>query len=77
MSINRYDLVWHSYTDASLDESDDGDWVSYEDHLVEVSRLLHIISALENELKIQAEQIAKLQKQLFTADNLIFELSQE
>lgn len=54
-----------------------GDMVLYEDHLVEVANLNHIIAALENELKIQAEQIAKLQKQLFTADNLIFELSQE
>lgn len=54
-----------------------GDMVLYEDHLVEVANLNHIIAALESELKIQAEQIAKLQKQLFTADNLIFELSQE
>lgn len=54
-----------------------GDMVLYEDHLVEVANLNHIIAALENELKLQAEQIAKLQKQLFTADNLIFELSQE
>ena len=54
-----------------------GDMALYEDHLVEVANLNHIIAALENELKIQAEQIAKLQKQLFTADNLIFELSQE
>lgn len=54
-----------------------GDMVLYEDHLVEVANLNHIIAALENELKTQAEQIAKLQKQLFTADNLIFELSQE
>ncbi len=54
-----------------------GDMVLYEDFIVEVSRLDHIIAALEGQLKIQTEQIAKLQKQLFTADNLIFELSQE
>ena len=54
-----------------------GDMVLYEDHLVEIANLNHIISALEGQLKIQSEQIGKMQKQLFTADNLIFELSQE
>lgn len=54
-----------------------GDMVLYEEHLIELAKLNHIIAALEGELKLQASQIAKLQKQLFTADNLIYELSQE
>ena len=54
-----------------------GDMVLYEDHLVEVANLNHIIAALEEQLKAESQEIAKLQKQLFTADNLIFELSQE
>ena len=54
-----------------------GDMVLYEDYLVEIANLNHIIAALEGQLKIQSEQVGKLQKQLFTADNLIFELSQE
>ena len=48
-----------------------------EDHLVEIANLNHIIAALEGQLKTESQEIAKLQKQLFTADNLIFELSQE
>lgn len=54
-----------------------GDMVLYEDHLVEIANLNHIIAALEGQLKTESQEIAKLQKQLFTADNLIFELSQE
>lgn len=54
-----------------------GDMVLYEDHLVEIANLNHIIAALEGQLKAESQEIAKLQKQLFTADNLIFELSQE
>lgn len=54
-----------------------GDMVLYEDHLVEIANLNHIIAALEGQLKVESQEIAKLQKQLFPADNLIFELSQE
>lgn len=54
-----------------------GDMVLYEDHLVEIANLNHIIAALEGQLKTESQEIAKLQKQLFIADNLIFELSQE
>ena len=39
-----------------------GDMVLYEDHLVEIANLNHIISALEGQLKIQSEQIGKMQK---------------
>ena len=51
--------------------------VLYEDHLVEIANLNHIIAALEGQLKAESQEITRLQKQIFTADNLIFELSQE
>ena len=54
-----------------------GDMVLYEDHLVEIANLNHIIAALEGQLKSESQEIQKLKSQLFTADNLIFELSQE
>lgn len=54
-----------------------GDMVLYEDYLEEVANLNHIIAALEGQLKLESEEIQKLKAQLFTADNLIFELSQE
>ena len=54
-----------------------GDMVLYEDHLEEIANLNHIIAALEGQLKLESQEIQKLKAQLFTADNLIFELSQE
>ena len=39
-----------------------GDMVLYEDHLEEIANLNHIIAALEGQVKLQAEQIGKMQK---------------
>ena len=39
-----------------------GDMVLYEDYLEEIANLNHIIAALEGQVKLQAEQIGKMQK---------------
>ena len=39
-----------------------GDMVLYEDYLEEIANLNHIIAALEGQIKLQAEQIGKMQK---------------
>lgn len=71
MSIKRFDA------DRIVESLGEGEFVTYEDHLVEVARLLHIIAALEGQLKAESEQIRDLKKKLFLCDNIVFELSQE
>ncbi len=51
-----------------------GDMVLYEDHLVEIANLNHIIAALEGQLKLESQEIQKLKFELHQLDDLASKL---
>lgn len=59
MPVTRWN--YYKYGDG-LEREEDGEYMLYEDHLEEVANLNHIIAALEGQVKLQAEQIGKMQK---------------
>ena len=57
-------------------ESPDGDWVDYEDHLVEASRLEHIIAGANAEIERLALALAKIKKERSALQDLVYELQE-
>mgnify|MGYP006371396015 FL=1 len=57
-------------------ECPDGDWVDYEDHLVETSRLEHIIAGANAEIERLALALAKIKKERSALQDLVYELQE-